>query len=656
MVPIGWGAVFLGLLSLVLELAAASEGLTIGRTGGTVLASRIDSRRSLHEENVTCPLDFSFLKKFPWIRDVCNEGAKTPGCCTAALAGMGLGMAKYLKETELFHLHDLPTSNACLSSFRINLRRIGLQRDIVQDCFEQQRTLDNYSAYSFLYNPHECQGIYTVKEFRSVQAAAGSMSMDTSCQGTLSVGHCGPCVEDMMIAVDKMGTLNSSTGTNCFDYVIVYVAGIVNSDGPWGVQTARCLFGAVVESSSQKGRHMGVYIGFGVGIAVFILIILCGLIFFARQHRKETAINREFVTRNNCMLQSNGITPVWFEWSNIRSATRNFSRDRLLGGGSYGSVYKATFKDGRTVAVKQFRNCTPDGDPGFLNEVEALIKLKHRNLVNLQGCCIASSRRFGHQRLLVYNYMSNRSLADYLFNPFNPVLSWEQRQNIAIGVAQGLAYLHTDTEPQIIHRDIKSSNILLDENLDAHVADFGLAKLASEENSLQTSHLKGTLGYVAPEYGLYGQLTEKSDVYSFGVCLLELLSGRPALLIDPKKTEQNVETPDPNYFITEWAWSLIERDCAIDVIDSRIRVTRNHHSSMMMKRYLMVAMLCAHVMVSMRPTMREVLRMLEGHSEVPFASVLERPLLPLSCKASDLAKLGHYEALEWPASHKNAPS
>lgn len=640
-------AAFLILSSLIYILPVSSEFVRAGRRGSAVAVPR----RLLQVANPACPLDFSFLTKYRWIKDACADGAESGPCCTAALSGMGMSMAKYLNDTGYFNLPDLTTSEICLDNFRIALQQIGVKQDIVGQCFLQQPTPNNYSTAQFVYNPQECQGIKTADDFRRVQNATGATDVDSPCEPTLVSGQCGLCIKSMWSTIAKMTTLNSTAGLDCFDSVVVYVAGQINVNGPWEANTARCLFGVTQKEGSDSIRK-SLILGLVVSISVIGILIFCGVGYGVWQHRKETLIHRDFVLRNNTLLHSSGSSLTWFKWTDIKSATRNFAPDTMLGEGSYGSVYKATFKDGRTLAVKQFRNCTPEGDWDFLNEVETLCKLKHKNLVTLQGCCIASSKRAGHQRLLVYDYFSNHSLADNLFNTSKPILTWPQRERIAIGMAQGLAYLHSDAKPQTIHRDIKTNNILLDDHLEAHVADFGLAKFASEEESMRTSHIRGTLGHVAPEYALYGQLTEKSDVYSFGVCLLELLSGRHALLLDEGSQDCSEFPVMAESFITEWTWSIVEKTSILDVIDQRIRNDSNQHVSATMERFVMVGMMCAHVMVSVRPTMKEVLRMLEGHCEIPYERVLERPLLPLSCKPLDLEGLSRYEALEVPSDVK----
>jgi serine/threonine protein kinase len=206
-------------------------------------------------------------------------------------------------------------------------------------------------------------------------------------------------------------------------------------------------------------------------------------------------------------------------------------------------------------------------------------------------------------------------------------------------MARGLAYLHADVVPQIIHRDVKANNILLDENFNARVADFGLAKLAPEDETHFTTHVAGTHGYVAPEYALYGQLTDKSDVYSFGVCLLELMSSRRAL----------AASDSPHIcLVTDWAWMLMKEGRGIEVVDQAIR---NTGSQEVMLRFVKVGILCAHLLVAFRPTMMEVVKMLEGDCDIP--EIPDRPL-PLtldmadnenSCVSSSRSTTPHIEAV-----------
>jgi serine/threonine protein kinase len=224
---------------------------------------------------------------------------------------------------------------------------------------------------------------------------------------------------------------------------------------------------------------------------------------------------------------------------------------------------------------------------------------------------VASTDADGHQRLLVYDYMPNGSLQDCLFGKKSQMvtLSWQDRRQITIGMAKGIVYLHNDAH--IIHRDLKASNVLLDEKLNAKVADFGLARFSIEGESNVSSPVAGTVGYVAPEYALYGQLTEMCDVYSFGVVLLELMSGRSA--IEGVLGESTM--------ITDWAWGKVKEGDALDVVDKTIR---DGSTEDIMRRFVLVGILCSHMHVAFRPTMEEALKMLEGDTPVPLLH--NRPL------------------------------
>ncbi|RVX06466.1 Proline-rich receptor-like protein kinase PERK8 [Vitis vinifera] len=227
----------------------------------------------------------------------------------------------------------------------------------------------------------------------------------------------------------------------------------------------------------------------------------------------------------------------WFSYEELVEATDGFSSQNLLGEGGFGCVYKGFLADGREVAVKQLKIGGGQGEREFKAEVEIISRVHHRHLVSLVGYCISE-----HQRLLVYDFVPNDTLHYHLHGEGRPVMDWATRVKVAAGAARGIAYLHEDCHPRIIHRDIKSSNILLDMNFEAQVSDFGLAKLALDANTHVTTRVMGTFGYMAPEYASSGKLTEKSDVYSFGVVLLELITGRkPVDASQPLGDESLVE-------------------------------------------------------------------------------------------------------------------
>ncbi|KAG5575300.1 hypothetical protein H5410_055434 [Solanum commersonii] len=251
------------------------------------------------------------------------------------------------------------------------------------------------------------------------------------------------------------------------------------------------------------------------------------------------------------------------------------------------------------------------GDEEFINEAEIISKIRHRNLLPLRGFCVTSDNLNGKGRYLVYDFMPNGSLDDHLFNVGTKRLSWPQRKNIILDVAKGLAYLHYGIKPSIYHRDIKATNILLDMDMKARVADFGLAKQIKEGQTHLTTRVAGTYGYLAPEYALYGQLTEKSDVYSFGIMILEIMSGRRVL--DASNSSA--------LLVTDWAWTMVKSRNVEGVFDVSIK---DEGPKRVMERFVHVGILCAHVMVALRPTIEDALRMLEGDIDIP--RLPDRPL------------------------------
>lgn len=288
-----------------------------------------------------------------------------------------------------------------------------------------------------------------------------------------------------------------------------------------------------------------------------------------------------------------------FTFDELYEITGGFSRDKLLGEGGFGCVYKGTLGDGRVVAVKQLKGGGGQGEREFQAEVEIISRVHHRHLVSLVGYCISEDHR-----LLVYDFVANDTMHHNLHGRGRPVMDWPTRVKIAAGSARGLAYLHEDCHPRIIHRDIKSSNILLDDNFEAQVADFGLARLAENDVTHVSTRVMGTFGYLAPEYASTGKLTEKSDVFSFGVVLLELITGR-------KPVDSSRPLGDES--LVEWARPLLNR--AIDeqefeeLVDPRLG---GDYDDVEMFRVIEAAAACIRHSAARRPKMGQVVRILDS--------------------------------------------
>ncbi|PKI42686.1 hypothetical protein CRG98_036968 [Punica granatum] len=259
--------------------------------------------------------------------------------------------------------------------------------------------------------------------------------------------------------------------------------------------------------------------------------------------------------------------------------------------------------NGRVVAVKQLKAGSGQGEREFRAEVEIISRVHHRHLVSLVGYCISEQ-----QRLLIYEFVPNKTLEHHLHGKGMPVLEWTKRVKIALGSAKGLAYLHEDCNPKIIHRDIKSANILLDDAFEAQVADFGLAKLNNDSNTHVSTRVMGTFGYLAPEYASSGKLTDRSDVFSFGVVLLELVTGRKPV---------DASQPLGDESLVEWARPLLiqalETGDVSELVDQRLG--KSYVESEML-RMIEAAAACIRHSAPKRPRMVQVLRALDSDSEM----------------------------------------
>ncbi|XP_015061643.1 probable serine/threonine-protein kinase At1g01540 [Solanum pennellii] len=295
----------------------------------------------------------------------------------------------------------------------------------------------------------------------------------------------------------------------------------------------------------------------------------------------------------------------WGHWYTLRElevATNFFAHENVIGEGGYGIVYRGVMEDNSYVAVKNLLNNRGQAEREFKVEVEAIGRVRHKNLVRLLGYCAE-----GAHRMLVYEYVDNGNLEQWLHGdvgPYSP-LTWEIRMNIILGTAKGLTYLHEGLEPKVVHRDIKSSNILIDKQWNSKVSDFGLAKLLGSERSYITTRVMGTFGYVAPEYASTGMLNDKSDVYSFGILLMEIISGRNPV---------DYSRPPGEVNLVDWLKTMVSNRNSEGVLDPKMR---EKPSSRALKRALLVALRCVDPNAQKRPKMGHVIHMLEV-DDFPF--------------------------------------
>ncbi|KAK3034346.1 hypothetical protein RJ639_032244 [Escallonia herrerae] len=294
-----------------------------------------------------------------------------------------------------------------------------------------------------------------------------------------------------------------------------------------------------------------------------------------------------------------GFSKSTFSYEELAMATDGFSDANLLGQGGFGFVHRGVLPNGKEVAVKQLKAGSGQGEREFQAEVEIISRVHHKHLVSLVGYCMT-----GSQRLLVYEFVPNNTLEFHLHGKGRPTMDWSTRLRIALGSAKGLAYIHEDCHPKIIHRDIKAANILLDFNFEAKVADFGLAKFTSDVATHISTRVMGTFGYLAPEYAASGQLTEKSDVFSFGVMLLEMITGR-------RPYDKHQTFMDDS--LVDWARPLLTRALEEGNFDTLVdRRLQNEYNQNEMARMVACAAACVRHSSRRRPRMSQVVRALEG--------------------------------------------
>ncbi|KAK1367266.1 putative LRR receptor-like serine/threonine-protein kinase [Heracleum sosnowskyi] len=337
---------------------------------------------------------------------------------------------------------------------------------------------------------------------------------------------------------------------------------------------------------SSKKKNTGLIVGIVIPLAISFLAAVLVVFFFIRRRKKQSAYEGE-------EFQGIDARPYTFSYAELKVGTADFSPTNMLGEGGFGPVYKGTLSDGRSVAVKQLLEASHHGKSQFVAEIATISAVQHRNLVKLYGCCIE-----GDKRLLVYEYLENKSLDQALFGKRTLFLNWSARYEICLGVARGLAYLHEESRVRIVHRDVKASNILLDSDLKPKISDFGLAKLYDDKKTHISTRVAGTIGYLAPDknpfrfYSVINKwaLTEKADVFGFGVVALEVVSGR-----------SNSDSTFDDDYIYLLEWTAFNGD--------------------EVKRLIDVALLCTQTSPNLRPPMSRVVAMLSGDTELSVLSV-----------------------------------
>ncbi|XP_021655013.2 probable LRR receptor-like serine/threonine-protein kinase At1g67720 isoform X3 [Hevea brasiliensis] len=372
-----------------------------------------------------------------------------------------------------------------------------------------------------------------------------------------------------------------------------------------------------LHKETAKRMHFKLILGTSISILAVLLVLLIGSLVHLRNLQKKTSHQK---SNNQGSSLRTGIKPstaysisrgwhlvdegasYYISFSELEEATKNFSRK--IGKGSFGTVYYGQMKDGKEVAVKIMADSSSHLTQQFVTEVALLSRIHHRNLVPLIGFCEEEN-----QRILVYEYMHSGTLRDHVHGSVNQKrLDWLTRLQIAEDAAKGLEYLHTGCNPSIIHRDVKTSNILLDINMRAKVSDFGLSRQAEDDLTHISSVARGTVGYLDPEYYANQQLTEKSDVYSFGVVLLELITGKKPVSTEDFGSEMN---------IVHWARALIRKGDVVSIVDPVLIGNAKIES---IWRIAEVAIQCVQQRAVSRPKMQEVILAIQEGTKIEKGS------------------------------------
>uniref|UniRef100_A0A7N2LJV6 Protein kinase domain-containing protein n=2 Tax=Quercus lobata TaxID=97700 RepID=A0A7N2LJV6_QUELO len=339
-----------------------------------------------------------------------------------------------------------------------------------------------------------------------------------------------------------------------------------------------------------------------------VALVCSSWLYLIFKKRQLIKLKQRFFEQNGGLIlqqklskqENSAETTKIFTMKELEKATNNYDETLIIGRGGFGTVYKGNLPNNRIVAIKKSKIGDESQIKQFINEVVVLSQINHRNVVKLLGCCLETQ-----VPLLVYEFIPNGTLFEYIHHESKvSTISWETRLRIAAETAEALSYLHSAASPPIIHRDVKSSNILLDSTYTAKVSDFGASKLVPLDQTQIATMVQGTLGYLDPEYMQTSQLTEKSDVYSFGVVLVELLTGKKALSFDRPEEERSLAT----YFL-----SFSKDNRLFEVLEKHIA---NEENVEQVKEAANLAKMCLRLKGEDRPTMKEVATKLEDLSKM----------------------------------------
>ncbi|XP_031108001.1 cold-responsive protein kinase 1-like [Ipomoea triloba] len=430
-------------------------------------------------------------------------------------------------------------------------------------------------------------GFYAAAKLQEESPGGATTYAVAQCAETMSESNCKDCLS---VAYNNIKDClpNSADGragvdAGCF---------LRYSDTPFFADNQTTDITPFLGRGNSSGKKKPILAGV-VG-TVGIILVLAALFLWYLQSRKQ-----------NAWIRGNILGTKSYIYKDLKAATNDFSEENILGKGGFGDVYKGTLQSGDVVAVKKLIAISSRAKANFETEISLIANANHPNLIRLLGYS-----GNGKVLILVYEYMANASLDKYIYGEKRGMLNWKQRVDIILGMARGLEYLHEQFDVCIIHRDIKSSNILLDDEFQPKIADFGLARLLPENKTHLTTKFAGTLGYTAPEYAIHGHLSEKVDIYSFGIVILEIISGR-------RSSDLKVE-PVTEYLL-EQAWKLYENDEHLGLVDNNL--DPNEYEAEEVKRMLEIALVCTQSPSKIRPSMSEVVVMLSSTD----ASIIQKP-------------------------------
>ncbi|KAG5153443.1 hypothetical protein AAZX31_05G005200 [Glycine max] len=420
---------------------------------------------------------------------------------------------------------------------------------------------------------NEGRGIFAVGEGGGVYALA-------QCWKTVGVKGCSDCLRKAENEVKGCLPKREGRALNTGCYLRYSTVKFYNQGGEDG------------QGDDSSRKRAIVAAGSVLAAAVVVLTLAASYVAFTKKRKKNNFIEVPPSLKNSSLN---------YKYETLEKATDYFSSSRKIGQGGAGSVYKGTLPNGNDVAVKRLVFNNRQWVDDFFNEVNLISGMQHKNLVKLLGCSIE-----GPESLIVYEYLPNKSLDQFIFEKdITRILKWKQRFEIILGTAEGLAYLHGGSEIRIIHRDIKSSNVLLDENLNPKIADFGLARCFGTDKTHLSTGIAGTLGYMAPEYLIQGQLTDKADVYSFGVLVLEIASGR----------KNNVFREDSGSLL-QTVWKLYQSNRLGEAVDPGLGEDFPAREA---SRVFQIGLLCTQASASLRPSMTQVVSILSNSNlDVPI--------------------------------------